>query len=60
MRKSSVRMLWGAGVRAGIYPLSDTEAYWFTTLNTSEVGILPTASTGAYVFNTYEGMVHSA
>ncbi|CAL5223561.1 g6095 [Coccomyxa viridis] len=33
MRKNSMRMLWGNGVRAGIYPLSDSEAYWFTTKN---------------------------
>ena len=33
MRMNSVRMLWGKGVRAGIYPLSDSEAYWFTTKN---------------------------
>ena len=33
MRMNSVRMLWGKGVRAGLYPLSDTEAYWFTTKN---------------------------
>ena len=33
MRKNSMRMLWGKGVRAGIYPLSDSEAYWFTTKN---------------------------
>lgn len=37
MRKNSVRMLWGAGVRAGMYPLSSTEAYWFTTANSPEV-----------------------
>ncbi|CAK0760239.1 hypothetical protein CVIRNUC_002755 [Coccomyxa viridis] len=35
MRMNSVRMLWGKGVRAGLYPLSDTEAYWFTTKNCS-------------------------
>ena len=38
MRMNSVRMLWGKGVRAGLYPLSDTEAYWFTTKNCSSVG----------------------
>ena len=37
MRMNSVRMLWGKGVRAGLYPLSDTEAYWFTTKNCSSV-----------------------
>ena len=37
MRMNSVRMLWGRGVRAGLYPLSDTEAYWFTTKNCSSV-----------------------
>ncbi len=39
MREGSVRMLWGAGVRAGLYPLSDTEVYWFTTANAPEVGL---------------------
>lgn len=37
MQMSSVRMLWGSGVRAGLYPLSPTEAYWFTTANCSSV-----------------------
>lgn len=37
MRMNSVRMLWGSGVRAGLYPLSATEAYWFTTLNCNSV-----------------------
>lgn len=37
MRMNSVRMLWGQGVRAGLYPLSDTEAYWFTTKNCPSV-----------------------
>ncbi len=40
MRMNSVRMLWGKGVRAGLYPLSDTEAYWFITKNCSSVGFL--------------------
>ena len=38
MRMNSVRVLWGKGVRAGIYPLSDSEAYWFTTKNCPLVG----------------------
>lgn len=37
MREGSVRMLWGAGVRAGLYPLSNTDVYWFTTANAPEV-----------------------
>ncbi len=37
MRMNSVRMLWGSGVRAGLYPLSATEAYWFTTYNSGSV-----------------------
>lgn len=40
LRMNSMRMLWGKGVRAGIYPLSDNEAYWFTTKNCSAVGTL--------------------
>ncbi len=39
MRMNSMRMLWGKGVRAGIYPLSDSEAYWFTTKNCPAVSI---------------------
>ena len=47
MRMNSVRMLWGRGVRAGLYPLSDTEAYWFTTKNCSSVSsLLALASPG--------------
>ena len=26
-------MVWGNGVRAGMYPLSEDEAYWFTCFN---------------------------
>ena len=26
-------MVWGNGVRAGMYPLSEHEAYWFTCFN---------------------------
>lgn len=37
MRMNSVRMLWGSGVRAGLYPLSALEAYWFTTYNSGPV-----------------------
>jgi hypothetical protein len=37
MRENSVKMLWGRGVRAGLYPLSPTEAYWFTTNNCNQV-----------------------
>ncbi|KAK9839598.1 hypothetical protein WJX84_010628 [Apatococcus fuscideae] len=29
------RMVWGNGVRAGMYPLSEDEAYWFTCFNAS-------------------------
>jgi hypothetical protein len=34
---STVRQLWGAGVRAGMYPLSESEVYWFTCFNAPEV-----------------------
>ncbi|KAK9917380.1 hypothetical protein WJX75_003773 [Coccomyxa subellipsoidea] len=40
MRMNSVRMLWGSGVRAGLYPLSATEAYWFTTLNCNSTAVI--------------------
>ena len=33
----TVRQCWGQGVRAGMYPLSDTELYWFTVFNASKV-----------------------
>ncbi|KAI8474171.1 MAG: hypothetical protein J3K34DRAFT_518475 [Monoraphidium minutum] len=33
---SSVRQLYGAGVRAGMYPLSENEVYWFTCFNEAE------------------------
>ena len=40
----TVRQTWGAGVRAGMYPISDTELYWFTVFNAPEVQPLqPTA-----------------
>ena len=33
----TVRQTWGTGVRAGMYPISDTELYWFTVFNAPEV-----------------------
>lgn len=33
----TVRQTWGRGVRAGMYPISDTELYWFTVFNAPEV-----------------------
>lgn len=33
----TVRQTWGAGLRAGMYPISDTELYWFTVFNALEV-----------------------
>ena len=35
----TVRQTWGQGVRAGMYPISDTELYWFTVFNAPEVGV---------------------
>lgn len=29
----TVRQTWGKGVRSGMYPISDTELYWFTVFN---------------------------
>ncbi|BDA48885.1 Monooxygenase 2 [Coccomyxa sp. Obi] len=40
MRMNSVRMLWGSGVRAGLYPLSATEVYWFTTYNSGPDSVI--------------------
>lgn len=33
----TVRQTWGRGVRAGMYPISDTELYWFTVFNAPQV-----------------------
>lgn len=33
--QDTCRMVWGNGVRAGMYPLSEDEAYWFTCFNAS-------------------------
>mmetsp|Transcript_4027 Transcript_4027/g.11681 ORF Transcript_4027/g.11681 Transcript_4027/m.11681 type:complete len:463 (+) Transcript_4027:130-1518(+) len=30
---NTIRQVWGDGVRAGMYPISDTEMYWFTCFN---------------------------
>jgi 2-polyprenyl-6-methoxyphenol hydroxylase-like FAD-dependent oxidoreductase len=35
-QKSAVRQIWGAGVRAGTYPMNETDVYWFTTFNSPE------------------------
>ncbi|DBA84691.1 TPA: hypothetical protein ACH3X1_005947 [Trebouxia sp. C0004] len=32
----TVRQTWGKGVRSGMYPISDTELYWFTVFNAPE------------------------
>ena len=29
----TIRMLWGSGARAGLYPINDREAYWFTVFD---------------------------
>jgi hypothetical protein len=34
---NTVRQLYGAGARAGMYPLSERELYWFTCFNADEV-----------------------
>lgn len=35
-QKSAVRQIWGAGVRAGTYPMNRTDVYWFTVFNSPE------------------------
>lgn len=36
---NTIRQVWGEGVRAGLYPISEREVYWFTGFNTpSETG----------------------
>jgi hypothetical protein len=37
--RDTVRQVYGDGVRAGMYPLSDTQAYWFTCFNADEVRV---------------------
>jgi len=37
----TVRQVWGAGVRAGMYPLNDSQLYWFTCLNAPADAPLP-------------------
>ena len=36
----TVRQTWGAGVRCGMYPISETELYWFTVFNAPEVTLV--------------------
>jgi 2-polyprenyl-6-methoxyphenol hydroxylase-like FAD-dependent oxidoreductase len=36
----TIRQLWGQGVRAGLYPLTQNEVYWFVTVNVAEESIL--------------------
>ena len=33
----TVRQTWGQGVRSGMYPISETELYWFTVFNAPKV-----------------------
>ena len=33
---NTIRQLWGQGVRAGLYPLTAEEVYWFVTVNVPE------------------------
>lgn len=35
--RDTIRQIWGAGVRAGLYPVSGSEVYWFTCFNADEV-----------------------
>ena len=35
----AVRLIFGRGTRAGMYPLNSTECYWFTCLPTPQVGL---------------------
>lgn len=37
----TIRMLWGRGVRAGLYALTPTTAYWYTCVNARESDALP-------------------
>jgi hypothetical protein len=35
--KDTIRQIYGAGVRAGMYPLTDSDLYWFICFNADEV-----------------------
>lgn len=35
--KGTIRQIYGAGVRAGMYPLTDRDLYWFICFNADEV-----------------------
>jgi hypothetical protein len=34
---NTIRQLYGAGVRAGMYPLTEQDAYWYICFNAPEV-----------------------
>ncbi|GLI69501.1 hypothetical protein VaNZ11_014135, partial [Volvox africanus] len=45
LRCDTIRQIWGAGVRAGLYPLTRTSFYWFTCFNAdNRAAIQPPAS----------------
>lgn len=33
----TIRQVWGQGVRAGLYPITPNQLYWFTCFNAPEV-----------------------
>ena len=35
---NTIRQIWGAGTRAGLYPLSPSSYYWYTCFNADEAG----------------------
>eukprot|EP00878_Enallax_costatus_P022960 GHUV01024403.1.p1 GENE.GHUV01024403.1~~GHUV01024403.1.p1 ORF type:complete len:396 (+),score=69.76 GHUV01024403.1:451-1638(+) len=43
---NTIRQMWGAGVRAGMYPLSNTTAYWYICFNADEDAPRPSDPAG--------------
>lgn len=39
--ENTIRLIWGEGVRAGLYALTPTEAYWYTCFNSPQACPLP-------------------
>lgn len=39
--RDAIRLVWGEGVRAGLYALTPTECYWYTCFNAPEDAAAP-------------------
>lgn len=38
LTRDTIRQMWGAGVRAGTYPVSSTQVYWYACANAPQEG----------------------